>query len=312
MLFATLLPQKNLMNILKLFYRLIPFKKQIFMEIRKINLSHKIYQHLAFKDKFRVKIEKNKSFLLNHYGFEVENEIFWKGITGSFEKISLDYWIRLSKKSQVILDIGANTGIYSLVAKTVNPQAHIYAFEPVQRVYHKLLENCSLNNYEIDCYEMAISNFDGEATIYDPGTEHIYSVTVNKNNIGSSSVAIPVKIKTQKVSTFIQKNHISKIDLIKIDVESHEPEVLEGIEEYLQLMKPTMIVEVWNDSIGKKIEKIVSNKNYLYFSIDELNQPILTEHIRVPLDKICDRQPYVNYLICQPAVAIDLDLRVPS
>lgn len=292
----------------KKMYAIFPFKKNFFQVLRIFNVPSFIYQHLWFKGTFKVKVNQKQSFLVNHYGFQVENEIFWKGIQGKFEKVSLQYWIKLSQRSQVILDIGANTGIYSLVAKAVNPEGDIYAFEPVNRVYLKLVENCCLNQYNIKCFELAISNLDGEATIYDLETEHIYSVTVNENNTPPGMKAIPITIQTKKLSTFIEETHIPKIDLIKIDVESHEPVVIESLGKYLEIMKPTLLVEVWNDEIGKTIEDMVKNKSYQYFFINELDKPIQTERIQVSLDGLCDRQPYVNYLICQPSVARQLEL----
>ena len=71
---------------------------------------------------------------MRHYGFQLENEIFWSGLTNGWEKISTRLWIELSKNSKVIFDIGANTGIYSLVSKSINPTSQVFAFEPVKRV----------------------------------------------------------------------------------------------------------------------------------------------------------------------------------
>ena len=47
--------------------------------------------------------------------------------------------------SDVIFDIGANTGIFALVSGAANPKARIFAFEPVSRVFEKLKGNVALN-----------------------------------------------------------------------------------------------------------------------------------------------------------------------
>jgi hypothetical protein len=104
---------------MKSIYRAIPFKKQIFTVIRKIaRPPRSLYKHLYFKGKFRVRLDqkKNSSFLIMHHGFEIENEIFWNG-AGGWEKFSQELWMRLCENAKVILDIGANTGVYSFVAK---------------------------------------------------------------------------------------------------------------------------------------------------------------------------------------------------
>jgi hypothetical protein len=102
------------------------------------------------------------------------------------------------------------------------------------------------------------------------------------------------------LDTYIKKSDIDKIDLIKIDVETHEPEVLEGFEFFLQKFKPSILIEVLNDEIGSKIQKAVSNLGYLYFDIDENGGVKQVSSIK--------RSSYYNYLLCLPDVASDLNL----
>ena len=212
-------------KILKSIYSFIPFKKNIFQVIRIFPVPASVYRHLYFKGVFKVKFNDHQ-FLFEHYGFQIENEIFWSGLINGWEKISMQLWIDLCKNSDTIIDIGANTCVYSRVAKSINPEAAVYGFEPVKRVYEKFHKNCILNNFDIKCLEYAASNFDGEAVIFDSVAEHVYSVTVNKNTAPNTET-IETIIKTKKLSTFINENKITKIDLIKIDVETHEPEVLQ-------------------------------------------------------------------------------------
>ena len=286
-------------RILKFIYKKIPFKKQLFKIVRSLNIPQVVYKHLYFKGIFRVKLY-DSSFLIEHHGFQVENDIFWAGLTGGWEKISIQLWIELCKKSEVIIDVGANTGIYSLIAKTVNPKSSVYGFEPVNRVFDKYKNNCELNKYDIHCSEIALSNYDGEAIIYDTNSEHTYSVTVNKNTISKDTDVIETKIRVQKISTFIAENGIKNIDLIKIDVETHEPEVLEGMGEYLKKFQPTLLIEILNDEVGNKVQSLIKDINYLFFNIDEINKP-------TRVDKISKSNHY-NYLICTEKIAVELKL----
>ena len=68
-----------------------------------------------------------------------------------------------------------------MLAKTIQPKSRVYAFEPVERVFVKLLYNNQLNNFDIFTEKKAISNYTGKAIIYDKDTTHTYSVTVNKD-----------------------------------------------------------------------------------------------------------------------------------
>jgi FkbM family methyltransferase len=288
-------------KILKAVYGLIPFKCQIFSLLKTIySPKESLFQHLHFKGDFMVELDKAKSFKLRHFGFQIENEIFWKGLNGGWEKVSIDLWKKLSADSDVIIDIGANTGVFALISKAINEKSQVYAFEPIERVYDKLVQNIKLNEFDIKAYKQATSNYDGNGVVYDVMGDHVYSVTVNKNIHPSDSYVEKVNIELIRLDSFIKENNISKIDLMKIDVETHEPEVLEGMGDYLQKFQPTLLIEVLNDEIGFRIQELVKNLDYLYFNINE------DSGVR-QVDKIL-KSDYFNYLLCKKEIASRLNL----
>ena len=289
-------------RLFKFFYYYVPLKKEAFLVIKYfVRFSPKLYKHLHFRGVFTVRIDPHKSFKIIHYGYQIENELFWAGIQNGWEKESIKLWIELCSISNTIIDVGANTGIYSLVAQTVNPSAKIVAFEPVENVYNKLNENCRMNHFPIKTINKALSNYNGAAVIYLPSLDHTYSVTVNENLNNSSIPVIEQTIQVIKLKSFIEEFQIMNIDLMKIDVETHEVEVLEGMEEYLISMKPTMIIEVLNDEVGKRIQALVSNCNYLFFNIDENGGVKKVDQIT--------KSDYYNYLLCSTEIAQKLNLQ---
>ncbi len=289
-------------QIIRGIYKKLPYKQPFFELLKKTaKPGENVYKHLHFEGEFRVQVDEANSFLIRHYGFEVENSLFWTGIRNGWEKTSISLWTALVKKSNVIFDIGANTGVYSLIAKSLNPQSRVYAFEPVGRVYEKLEFNNRLNDYDIVCFDSAVSDTDGTAIIYDTLTEHVYSVTVNKNLSAQDVKVTPTEIKVRRLDSLIEELKIGKIDLLKIDVETHEPEVLAGFGKYLDEFKPTMLIEVLNDEVGAKIEAILNGKDYLYFNIDEK-----TDSVR-KVERIT-KSDYYNYLICSRETAREIKL----
>ena len=60
-----------------------------------------------------------------------------------------------------------------------------------------------------------------------------------------------------------------KIDLIKMDVETHESEVIDGFSSHLVHYKPSMIVEVIRDFTASHLQDKLSNVGYNYFYINE-------------------------------------------
>jgi hypothetical protein len=148
--------------------------------------------------------------------------------------------------------------------------------------------------------EKAASNFTGIATIYDQDAEHTLSVTVNKNMNQPGVNVVPTQIETISLQDFIAENKINHIDLIKIDVETHEPEVLEGLGPYLKMFQPSLLIEILNDEVGKRVQNLVENLDYLYFNIDENKGIRQVEHI--------NHSDYYNYLLCNKNVALELNL----
>ena len=75
----------------------------------------------------------------------------------------------MAKKSNIVFDVGANIGYYSLLAAISNKEAKVFAFEPVPRIYEYLNHNIELNrlsNVITSC--SAVTNFDDEITLYIP------------------------------------------------------------------------------------------------------------------------------------------------
>ena len=281
--------------LLKKAYKALPYKQQIYSGLKQVwTPNEEIYKHLHFKGKFRVPVDGSYSFWINHYGFQIENEIFWAGLENGWEKESFKLWISLCKEAEYIFDVGANTGIYSLIAHAVNPNAKVWAFEPVERVFKKLEENISLNQFPTVCVNKALSDSDGTAIIYDSGGEHVLSVTVNQNLTPSREVE-EVSIPITRLDTYIRQNPIPRIDLMKIDVECHEPEVLKGMGDLLSQHQPIMLIEILNNEIAQAVEEIVHNFQYLYFNINEKGGIRKVEKL--------EKSDYYNYLFCKEETA---------
>ena len=294
---------------LKKIYKLIPLKRQMFEALRSVYVPSKsIYRHLFFDGKFKVKVEKDSSFYINHYnthGFIIEDGLFWLGLGVGREGYSLRLWTELSKQSEVVFDIGANTGMYSLLTKSVNPNAQVFGFEPVKRTYDKFQANCDINKFDVKCEFMAVSDFTGELTLYDIPEANNYSATLNKEfsdvrHQTHIDTRFEAKVKATTLKDYIESNNISKIDLMKVDVEMHEPEALRGMGEYLQKFQPTLLIEIFTDKLGKEVQEILKGCDYLYYSIDEEGKTELQKEI-IATDES-------NYLICRPEVAKSLGL----
>lgn len=76
-----------------------------------------------------------------------------------------------------------------------------------------------------------------------------------------------MKVAACSLDSFVEKNRVKAIDLIKIDVEGSEPEVLEGARNALRKFNPDIICEI-NYSIDK-LQYILNGLGYSAFLIRE-------------------------------------------
>ena len=104
-------------------------------------------------------------------GLELEIKSFGKVCRILLKRTLFGCGETLCNGSDVILDIGANVGIYSLIAKSENPNAKIIAFEPSRKIYPELIVNMDLNNFDIKCERIALSNSNKEQTFFDSTLE---------------------------------------------------------------------------------------------------------------------------------------------
>lgn len=287
--------------IVKRAYKALPLKKQLFSMIRTFWLPRS-YQRMYFNGPFKLKIDESHAFqMIQHNRYGIETELFWKGLGEGWETASLAIWLKLCQKSQVILDIGAAEGLYALVAQSLRPETTVLAFEPLPQPMAELKRNIELNSYNVALYQQALSNFTGEADFY------AESESSNEGSLVSSvsDSASAQRVSVTTLANVIEEAKLAQVDLIKIDVEGAEPQVLEGMGNYLDEYKPSMIIEILNDDVGRQVEKLLDGLGYLYFDIDDdprkgpkTIRP--SAHIK---KSIC-----LNYLIVEPHVARWLEL----
>lgn len=288
---------------LKKIYKTLPLKKQMFDTLKIVWTPPKrLTQHLYFDGFFDVEMEDGETFKFLAHGTQIDNELYWYGLYGGWEKYSQKLWVKLCRDAEVIVDIGANDGMYSLAARAVNKNAKIIAAEPLDFVLERLKQNFAANNADdIELLEIAFSDYTGEAEMFVPvDADYIRSATVNTNLLDRPPEAIrSEKIVVERFDEYFKRRGLDRLDLVKMDVESHEPEVLEGFGELIGKCKPTILAEVSYERVPDLLNEILEPHGYLYFNIDEENGMSLQDQLTLSASD--------NFLICQPDVANKYD-----
>lgn len=265
-------------------------------------------QHLHFAGTFQARLYGKPLLLLKANHYLVENEIFWYGLEGCHEKKSFEIYMeycRIFRPSE-IYDIGASTGVYGLVAKAIIPEARVSFFEPIPGAVKIIRENLSLNDFTCQVFPKAVSNYDGRGHFYlESGEEMAYSITLNAyadeaingfHDLGKQYNQLAVKVV--QIQSLIRESKIAIPDLVKIDVETHEPEVLEGFGRYL-VAKTCFLIEVLTEEKALELNKVFDGFDYEYWNIDD-RKGTARRTSRI------EKSDYFNYFVCTSEVASKL------
>ncbi len=177
-------------------------------------------------------------------------------------------WITSFGPHDIFYDIGANIGIYTLYAASLLPASMIYAVEPDPRNYKRLRENVEKNGYHhVQCYQVAMSSRHRIDNFYVCDLETGASGGQIGAPIDESGEHFEPKesnlITTMDFYWLRESWHIYPPNHIKIDVDGHEGDILEGFYPICNEKVKSLLVE-FNGESAPHVEKLRS----LGFTID--------------------------------------------
>ena len=155
---------------------------------------------------------------------DVQRELYFN----KYENADIKQALELVPTGGTCLDVGANHGAYTLqFARKVGKHGRVYSFEPDDYVFSRLEYNCRINGFEdrVRCYNLAMTNLTGPRSFYRSDRAH--------SGWGSLVEFSDIAVQTERVQgitmdDFLAEQDIRTVDLLKVDVEAHEPELLEG------------------------------------------------------------------------------------
>jgi len=193
---------------------------------------------------------------------------------GTFETAELEFTLRFIQQGMTVLDIGANCGLYTLLASArVGPSGRVFAFEPSPRERRRLRAHLWLNhctNARIEPY--ALGSQTSQADLY-----VVQGAQTGCNSLRPPQVSEPVsatRVEVRTLDDFVKRNGLTRVHFIKIDVEGSEMEVLKGATNFFQNPPlPVLLVEVsdlrtaaWNYK-ANEILTFLRERGYTFFSI---------------------------------------------
>jgi len=202
------------------------------------------------------------------------------------------------KKGDVVLDIGANIGYYTLIfADLVGKEGQVYAFEPDSINYEILVKNIEVNGFKnITPVNKAVTNKLGKIPFY-----------INKRNTGDNRImdfensAKKIEVEAVSLDDYFSE-YRGKIDFIKMDIQGSEGLALEGMKKLIEKNKNIKVIsEFWPGEMTKyKINhrdflNFFESNNFKFYEISEEKKSVIEVKTKVLLEKLNEKNgKYAN------------------
>lgn len=187
--------------------------------------------------------------------------------SGSYEPpLPLLMMATLVRSEGTFIDVGANTGIYSILAGVIARDREIHAFEPHPEVMKAFLGNINCNNLgeRVHTYGIGLSDKAGTATLYLPDQGHGLIETSASLEIGFQAVASSIEIDIKRLD---EMDLNSQVAVIKVDIEGHEYAFLQGARQTIQRDRPIIFAEVLHGAQRNRLGQFLRETSYIDFRL---------------------------------------------
>jgi len=187
--------------------------------------------HLIYRLKCLLSEDETVTFNLidgSYFDYTLKSAIGYALFCKDFEKAEIAFLRRSLKPGNIFLDIGANGGIYTIIAsKLIGAHGRVYAFEPGEKEIGILKHNIIKNKLEnVTVIENAVSNVTGFARFAIGSSRAMNSLAYSGRH--DQKIIRWQTVITISLDDFMARYSVPRVDFIKIDVEGAEKLVLDG------------------------------------------------------------------------------------
>ena len=254
-------------------------------------LPRSIWSRIPVDTAFRVDVSDDEHFQYEAKATDVLGRfLFWRGLAG-WEPETTSVFVALARSARGVVDAGAHTGLYSLLACAVNSDLRVWAFEPVPRIADVLRSNLERNGWLDRCtvFENPVAETDGYVPFHVPASSTPMSASLDPEGlrVGANDPAWQHS-GGQVLTTYARAIDSclvgdQPVDLVKIDVEGFEDRALAGLGKTLDRCAPAIVFEVLEALKFADIERDLKRRGYRFYKLTERG-PEATDGLRPPVD----------------------------
>lgn len=212
------------------------------------------------------------------YCYPDSTSSMWLIYSYFYDKKEFMFLSKYLKNTDIVFDVGANIGIYSLWISKFVTEGKIIAFEPDPKNYQRCQEQL-LNNKlgQVVLEDIALSSENGKLK-FSTGKDMENHLLLDIQEIDNETT---IQVESKKMDLYCEDKNITAIDFIKIDVEGAEKFVFEGASQLLNSQKIKCILFEVNqqkekfDTNDEQLMNILKKAGYSFYDYNyETNQLI--------------------------------------
>ena len=189
-----------------------------------------------------------------------------------FESEEISYFEKNIKDGDIVIDAGANIGLYSIIAsKLVGKSGEVHSFEPALETFNILEKNILINNLSnVKINKMGLGDKEGKFVLSIPNdvpygfADSYRFVDLTTNEVTDSKKSEIINIQT--IDNYCAVNKVSHVDFIKIDVEGLQYQVLIGAKKTLENNRVIILFEAPPTDLVKNIKNYKQEDSFIFLN----------------------------------------------
>ncbi len=245
-----------------------------------LNLLPNYFKPLFLNDKLYKYIERQLDdiFLKNGIYDAKEILLFGNSFAPATERDAVTSWLnffilvfqidicdqyqarRFLKRDSVVIDAGANIGIFSALAASLCHEGQIYSFEPGTNAFATLQKNLACY-HNAKAINSALGDFPHSGRLYLGSSTTVNAVS---DDITAQTTTTE-KIEINSIDNFVREEKLKRVDFIKIDTEGYEEKVIKGASETIKKFSPIIATSAYHRKDDKNaLIKLIKGINHSY------------------------------------------------